>query len=99
MRPDSARSSLMHERRENMKQFGSGYCLGCGKELMDTPSFHGKAYRVCSQCAEIMQHGDHRDFFKVMKAVTRNLDNARAEQRLSTNREPGHSVWTNAIGI
>lgn len=82
-----------------MNQFSKGHCLGCGKELSDTPSFHGKTYRVCSQCAEIMQQGDHKDFFRVMKAVSRNLDSARAEHRFSTKSERHNSAWINAIGL
>ena len=82
-----------------MKQVNSGCCLGCGKELADSPSFHGKAYRVCADCAKIIQEDGHKDFFKVIKAVTRNLDSARAEQRIYANPEPRHSVWTGAIGL
>ena len=81
-----------------MKQ-SSGHCLGCGRELADIPSFHGKTYRVCSDCAEIMQQGGHKDFFKVMKAVSRNLDSARAEHRMISNAEQRNSAWINAIGL
>jgi hypothetical protein len=80
-------------------QQSRGHCLGCGRELADVPAFHGKAYRVCSECAEIMQQGDHKDFFKVMKAVSRNLDSARSEHRLLSNAEPKNSAWINAIGL
>jgi hypothetical protein len=82
-----------------MNQLSSGYCLGCGKELSDTPAFHGKTYRVCGQCADIMQQGNHKDFFKVMKAVSKNLDSARTEHRFSTKPEHFDSAWINAIGL
>ena len=90
--------SDLHKSRESMKQ-SSGHCLGCGRELADVPSFRGKAYRVCSECAEIMQQGDHKDFFKVMKAVSRNLDSARTEYRLIPSAERTNTAWIDAIGL
>jgi len=90
--------SYWHNSRESMKQ-SSGHCLGCGRELADVPSFHGKAYRVCSQCAEIMQQGDHKDFFRVMKAVSKNLDSARTEHRLISGVERTNTAWSDALGL
>jgi len=63
-----------------MKDMSNAYCLGCGKELMRKPALHGSPYRVCSECAEIMQQDFHKDFFKVMKTVSRNLDQVRTEK-------------------
>jgi len=77
----------------------SGHCLGCGRELADVPSYHGNAYRVCGECADIMRQGNHKDFFKVVKAVSKSLDDARAENRLISNTEQRSSVWINAIGL
>jgi hypothetical protein len=54
-------------------------CLGCGKELTYKPAYHGNNYRVCSDCAEIMQQDFHEDFFKIMKSVSRSLDTVRAK--------------------
>jgi hypothetical protein len=82
-----------------MAETSSGYCLGCGKELPETPTFHGKAYRVCTECAAVMQQGNHKDFFKVMKTVSRNLDSARVNKTVNANPEPSRTAWINAIGI
>jgi hypothetical protein len=81
------------------KRLSSEYCLGCGRRLADAPSFHGKDYRVCSDCAQIMQQADHQDFFKVMKTVSKNLDRVRAEASMKINPEHGKSTWTHALGL
>jgi hypothetical protein len=44
-----------------------------------------------------MQQGDHKDFFKVMKAVSKNLDSARAEHRFMASAEGMNAAWRNAI--
>lgn len=60
-------------------RLSSSKCLGCGKELPHTPAYRGNTYRVCSDCAEIMQQDFHEDFFKIMKSVSRSLDSVRAK--------------------
>jgi hypothetical protein len=46
-----------------------------------------------------MQQGDHKDFFRVVKAVSRNLDSARAEHRLMSGAEQKISARMSAIGL
>jgi hypothetical protein len=61
-----------------MNEMSNSFCLGCGKELMRKPALHGSPYRVCSECAEIMQQDFHKEFFRVKKTVSRNLDQVRS---------------------
>ena len=72
------KEDVAHLSLGDMSSMSSSYCLGCGKELIRKPAFQGSPYRVCGECAEIMQQDFHNDFFKVTKTVSRNLDQVRA---------------------
>lgn len=53
-------------------------CLGCGKEFVSRKPGHKLAYPLCSDCAEIMLQGLHSEHFKIIRAISRNMDSARA---------------------
>ena len=78
MQKTFAKEGLAYFSLGAMNDVINSYCLGCGKKLMRKTALHGSPYRVCSECAEIMQQDFHMDFFKVMKTVSRNLDQVRA---------------------
>ena len=59
-----------------MRSTGPYCCLGCGKTFADPVIGRQRDYQVCATCAEIMQQGRHKEYFKVLKAATRNLDHA-----------------------
>jgi endogenous inhibitor of DNA gyrase (YacG/DUF329 family) len=53
-------------------------CLGCGKEVVSRKPGPKLAYPVCSDCADIMQQGLHSEHFKIIRAISRNMDSVRA---------------------